>query len=357
MSKKLRFIDLFAGIGGIRLPFQKLGGECVFTSEFDKFAQKTYERNFGEIPSGDITQINSKDIPSHDLLLGGFPCQAFSGAGYKRGFNDTRGTLFFDIQRIIAHHQPAMFLLENVKQLKSNNGGKTFETIINILSGENFQKLPQSLELNPESKKSLNIRLNYNVGYKIISANDHGVCQKRERIYIIGFNKKYFKDVVFRDAENKQGDLFDKEKLQFIWPKKVPLKKTLKDILYRNKDVDTKYTLSDKLWAGHQIRKKRNMEKGNGFSYGLFNHNDKYTNTISARYYKDGSEILICQKDIKKNPRKLTPRECARIQGYPESFKLDAASDVQLYRQFGNSVSVPVIKKLAKAMINVYEQI
>ena len=153
MSKKLRFIDLFAGIGGIRIPFQKLGGECVFTSEHDKFAQRTYERNFSEIPAGDITQINSKDIPAHDLLLSGFPCQGFSGAGYRKGFNDTRGTLFFDIQRILAHHQPAMFLLENVKQLKSNNNGKTFETIINILTGENFQTLPKSLKLNPSQKK------------------------------------------------------------------------------------------------------------------------------------------------------------------------------------------------------------
>lgn len=296
------FIDLFAGIGGIRIGFEEVGGECVFTSEWDKPAQKTYAANFGEIPYGDITQIDPKEIPSFDILLAGFPCQPFSMAGLKKGFSDTRGTLFFDIARIVEHHKPTVIFLENVKNLASHDKGNTLKVITKTLED-----------------------LKYRVYHKVYNAKDFGLPQNRARIYIIAF----------------------KNEVDFKFPEPPKPKTRLGNILEKN--VDEKYTISDKLWSGHQRRKKEHKEKGNGFGYSMFNEDSEYTSTISARYYKDGSEILIEQKG--KNPRKITPREAARLQGFPETF-IFPNSDAQMYKQFGNSVAIPVIRFLAEHIIN-----
>lgn len=338
-----KFIDLFAGIGGIRLPFERdLNGECVFTSEWDKFAKKTYFRNFSEVPHGDIVPIPAKSIPAHDILLAGFPCQAFSQAGLKQGFMDTRGTMFFEIQRILCHHRPKAFLLENVKQLQGHDKGRTLKSILDILRGENEHNIPDDIPMSEEARESLSNSLNYWVDFKVLRAADYGVPQNRERIFIIGFNKDHFPEGTnFNDL--------------FKWPEPSGIKTRLGDILFPNEKVDEKYTISDKLWEGHQRRKREHKQKGNGFGYSLFNTESPYTNTISARYYKDGSEILIDQSDIGKNPRKLTPRECARLQGFPEDFIVDAVSDVQAYKQFGNSVAVPVIRAVATAMMEAIE--
>lgn len=300
-------IDLFAGIGGTRLGFQLHGNvKSIFSSEWDKFAQKTYSVNFGEEPYGDITKIKEDDIPEHDILVGGFPCQAFSQAGLKQGFDDTRGTMFFEIARIIKKKRPRMFLLENVKNLISHDKGKTFSVILNTLN-----------------------ELNYKVFYKVLKASDFGVPQNRERIYIVGFNSDYYK-----------------EDIDFSFPQPTNIKTKVGNIL--DPVVDEKYTISDKLWEGHKRRKREHKLKGNGFGYSLFNENSQYTNTISARYYKDGSEILIEQKN--KNPRKITPREASRLQGFPKEFIIPV-SDTQAYKQFGNSVAVPVIYNIASQMM------
>ena len=306
-QSKFKMIDLFAGIGGIRLGFESIGGECVFTSEWDEPAQKTYQTNFEELPYGDITKVQPEEIPSFDVLLAGFPCQPFSQAGKKLGLADTRGTLFFDIAKIVEHHRPTVVFLENVKRFRSHDEGRTFETIKGILEG-----------------------LGYEIYAEVLNAKNFGVPQNRERIYIIGFLGK----------------------TNFTFPKPSGKKTRLGDILEKN--VDPKYTLSDKLWAGHQRRKKEHLEKGYGFGYSLFNENSEYTSTISARYYKDGSEILVEQKG--KNPRKLTPREAARLQGFPDDYIIPV-SDNQAYKQFGNSVAVPVIKALAKEINKALEQL
>ena len=334
---KFTFIDLFAGIGGIRLPFQELGGKCLFTSEWDKFAQKTYTANFGEVPSGDITKIAAKDIPDHDILLAGFPCQAFSQAGLRKGFNDTRGTMFFEIQKILVEKRPKAFLLENVKQLKGHNKGNTLKTILNILEGKKVGIIPDDIPLSNETKEALASKLNYQVFYKVLRAADFGIPQNRERIFIIGYNRDYFDHIDFNSL--------------FEWPT-PPLNPTkLGDILQTANEIDDKYTISEKLWIGHQRRKIEHAQKGNGFGYSLFNSNSEYTNTLSARYYKDGSEILIDQSDLGKRPRKLTPRECARLQGFPDNYIINAVSDGQMYKQFGNSVAVPVVKAVAKQLL------
>lgn len=340
LDASFRFIDLFAGIGGTRIPFQELGGECVFTSEWDKFSQKTYAANFGEMPSGDITKITSSQIPAHDVLLAGFPCQAFSQAGLKQGFRDTRGTMFFEIQRILSYHRPKAFLLENVKQLRGHEKGKTLETILKILKGENHTDVPKDILISKEARASLETKLNYWVDFRVLAAKDFGVPQNRERIYIVGFDKDSFP--ANADFESI-----------FVWPEPTGEKTCLGDILEDNRKIDSRYTISDRLWDGHQRRKREHQEKGNGFGYSLFNRKSPYANTISARYYKDGSEILIDQSDVKKNPRKLTPRECARLQGFPKDFIVDAVSEVQAYKQFGNSVCVPVIRRIAAAMLDV----
>jgi DNA (cytosine-5)-methyltransferase 1 len=303
----IKIIDLFAGIGGIRMGVESALGKknvkCVFTSEIDKFAVQTYRANYWdeELVHGDITKIHENDIPDHDLLLAGFPCQPFSQAGLKRGFADTRGTLFFDIQRIISQKKPKAILLENVKQLKGHDKGRTLAIILDSLRDEG-----------------------YVVWNQILSARDFGVPQNRERIFIVGF----------RDS-----------RVNFEFPRPLNIETKVGDILESN--VDPKYTLSDKLWRGHLRRKAEHEEKGNGFGFSLFDKDSEYTNTISARYYKDGSEILI--KQGRKNPRKLTPREAARLQGYSDSFVIPV-SDGQAYKQFGNSVAVPVIKAIAKQM-------
>lgn len=339
-SGQFTFIDLFAGIGGIRLPFQKLGGECVFTSEWDKFAQKTYLANFGEMPKGDITKIQAAKIPKHDILLGGFPCQAFSQAGLKQGFSDTRGTLFFEIQRILVEKRPKAFLLENVKQLKGHDKGNTLKTILGILTGKHDFEVTDDIPISEEARHALSEKLNYWVDFKVLRAADFGAPQNRERVYIVGFDKDYFEGVDF-DSE-------------FKWPEPPKSKTRLGDILEDLSNIDSledKYTISEKLWAGHQRRKLEHKNKGNGFGYSLFNAESEYTSTLSARYYKDGSEILIDQTELNKRPRKLTPRECARLQGFPEEFIVDAVSQGQIYKQFGNSVCVNVIEKVANSLV------
>ncbi len=336
-----RFIDLFAGVGGIRLPFQELGGKCVFTSEWDKFAQKTYLANYGEIPNGDITGISAKDIPDHDLLLGGFPCQAFSQAGLKKGFSDTRGTMFFEIQRILAEKRPKAFLLENVKQLKGHDKGRTLKTIEAILRGEFRQRIPEDMPLSGEARKALSEKLNYWVDCRVLRAADFGAPQNRERIFIIGFNKDHFRE--------------EDISANFKWPVPPRHPTRVGDILDSPSAVagdNDHYTLSDKLWAGHVKRKEGHKQKGNGFGYSLVTPDSTHTNTLSARYYKDGSEILVDQSHLNKNPRKLTPRECARLQGFPENFIIDAVSRGQIYKQFGNSVCVKVIRAIAGEMVN-----
>lgn len=333
------FIDLFAGIGGIRIPFQEFDGYCAFTSEWDKFAQKTYRINFGHDPNGDITKVKPDEVPDHDILLAGFPCQAFSQAGLKKGFNDTRGTLFFEIQKLLVHRRPKAFLLENVKQLRGHDKGKTLKTIIDVLTGNSQinKKELSNLDISKEAKEALSTKLNYWVDYRVLKANDFGVPQKRERIYIVGLDKDQFPED------------FDFSKY-FEFPKPLDIKTKVGSILESNKLVDPKYTISDRLWTGHKTRKLMHQKKGNGFGYSLFERESEYTNTISARYYKDGSEILISQNELKKNPRKLTPRECARLQGFPENFIIPV-SDSQSYKQFGNSVSVPVVRAVATQMI------
>ena len=302
------FIDLFAGIGGMRLGFERAGGKCVFTSEWDKYPAMMYEKNFKERPSGDITKIKVEAIPSHDILVGGFPCQPFSLAGVSKknslgrshGFEcKTQGTLFFDVARIIAHHRPKMFLLENVKNLKSHDQGRTFKVIMETLQNE----------------------LGYTVSEKII---DGGllVPQHRERIYIVGTLSKS----------------------PFEFPEIKPKNKTLRDIL--DDSVDAKYTLTDGLWRSLKNHSEKHKAKGNGFGYGL-NEPDDRSRTLSARYYKDGAEILIAQKG--KNPRRLTPKECAKLMGFPHDFDIPL-SDSRAYKCFGNSVVVPIIERLAGAM-------
>lgn len=309
---KFSFIDLFAGIGGMRLAFEEAGGQCVFSSEWDSFAQKTYYDNFGVIPHGDIRKINEKDIPDHDVLVAGFPCQPFSIAGVSKknslgkdhGFLDkTQGTLFFDIVRILNEKRPKAFLLENVKNLRNHDKGRTWKVI-------------------SESLKELN----YQVFSEIIDGQDWAP-QHRERIIIVGFNNDYFLEPVdfsFRDLPN---------------PDKKPV---AGDIL--EKKVDEKYTLSDNLWNYLQEYALKHKLRGNGFGYGIMDTKGT-TRTLSARYHKDGSEILIPQRG--KNPRRLTPRECARLQGFPETFKI-TVSDTQAYKQFGNAVVVPMITEVAK---------
>lgn len=306
-----KMIDLFSGIGGTRLGFHQTGKvKSVFSSEIDKFSIKTYKANFGDIPCGDITKIKSTEIPHHDILVGGFPCQAFSQAGKKLGFEDTRGTLFFEIARILKDKRPKAFLLENVKNLKSHNSGETFKIIINTLE-----------------------ELNYSVFVCLFKARDFGLPQNRERIYIVGFDKN---------------QVINHKKFNFPKPLNKPT--LVGNIL--EKKVDDKYTISDKLWAGHERRKKENKKKGKGFGYTLFNEKSPYTNTLSARYYKDGSEILIEQR--RANPRKITPREAARLQGFPDDFIIPV-SDTQAYKEFGNSVAVPVIHAIAEEIIKILD--
>lgn len=308
--KKLRFIDLFAGIGGIRLGFEHAGCKCVYSNEWDTYAQKTYAANFGETPEGDITKVDAASIPDHDILTGGFPCQPFSIAGVSKknslgratGFADeTQGTLFFDVCRILKEKYPRAFLLENVKNLKSHDKGNTFRVILSSLQ-----------------------ELGYTVYYQILDGQAF-VPQHRERILLVGF----------RDT-----DIPFEFKITPVTPKPK-----IRDIL--EPEVDPKYTLTDKLWTYLQNYAAKHKAAGNGFGYGLVDL-DGITRTLSARYYKDGSEILIPQEG--KNPRRLTPRECARLMGFPDSYKIPV-SDTRAYKQFGNSVVVPLIGSVAELIV------
>lgn len=314
---KFTFIDLFAGIGGFRLAMQAQGGKCVFSSEWNSYAQQTYFANFGEMPFGDITkEVTKKYIPKKfDILCAGFPCQPFSIAGVSKkkslgretGFKDkTQGTLFFDVADIISQHRPKAFYLENVKNLTSHDKGNTFRVIRETLE-----------------------ELDYSIHYQVMDGQTY-VPQHRERIMIVGFDMKVFKG-----------------KEQFEFPEQHPATRTVKEILDPN--IDDKYTLSDKLWNYLQNYAEKHKAKGNGFGYGLVDLNG-ITRTLSARYYKDGSEILIPQTDG-KNPRRLSPRECARLMGYPDEYIINAVSDVQAYRQCGNSVVVPLITAVSKQIL------
>lgn len=305
------FIDLFAGIGGMRIAYESAGGHCVYSNEWNKYSQQTYFANFGEQPEGDITKVDAASIPDHDILVAGFPCQPFSIAGVSKknslgratGFEDkTQGTLFFDICRILKEKRPKAFMLENVKNLCSHDRGNTFRVITEALD-----------------------ELDYAIFYKVLDGQNY-VPQHRERILIVGFDRKrYGNDFDFS---------FD---LTPVEPKPV-----IKDIL--EKDVDDKYTLTDKLWSYLQNYAEKHKAAGNGFGYGIADPNG-VARTLSARYYKDGSEILIAQEG--KNPRRLTPRECARLQGFPDEFKI-VVSDTQAYKQFGNSVVVPLMSNVAQ---------
>ena len=305
--------DLFAGIGGIRLGFDQAFGdqvETVFVSEWNKYAVQTYAANFGDVPpiAGDITEVDAADIPDIDILLAGFPCQPFSIAGVSKkrslgrpdGFADkTQGTLFFDVARIIDAKRPQAFLLENVKNLRSHDKGNTWRVIYDTLTKD----------------------LGYHVHVSVLDAAEW-TCQHRERIYIVGF----------------------REDVPFNWADLEPMKTQHKVGDALEESVDAKYTLSDKLWDYLQGYAEKHKAAGNGFGYGLVTPDSPKTRTLSARYYKDGSEILVAQEG---NPRRLTPRECARLQGYPDSFEIPV-SDTQAYRQFGNSVCVPVIRSIAE---------
>lgn len=309
-KRKLRFIDLFCGIGGFRIAFERAGCECVFSSDWDKHSQITYEANFGEKPHGDIHTVAVADIPQFDILCGGFPCQPFSLAGVskknslgrKHGFEDVKqGNLFFSIADILEYHQPSAFVLENVKHLARHDQGRTFQIIHDTLTNA----------------------LGYQVYWRIIDAQKV-VPQHRQRIFLVGF---------------KPGRSFEFPEFPSEGPK-------LASIL--ESEVPAKYTLTDHLWTYLQNYAKKHQAAGNGFGFGLFTGND-VARTLSARYHKDGSEILISQGP-RKNPRRLTPRECAKLMGYPSDFKIPV-SDTQAYRQFGNSVVVPVVERIAQRVV------
>ena len=324
-DKKFTFIDLFAGIGGFRIAMQNFGGQCVFSSEWDESAKETYFYNYGEVPFGDITIPETKALipDKFDVLCAGFPCQPFSNAGLKKGIEDTRGTLFYHIAEILRDHQPKAVLLENVRGLISNDKGKTIQTILRTITGMGYKcNVPQELIDNgPVSK------LKEECSKMVLCAKDYGVPQNRPRIYIVLWKK----DVNINE---------------FVYPRTENNITKVSSILETN--VSDAFTISDKLWAGHQRRRQEHEEKGNGFGYCLFNGNSEYTSTISRRYYKDGSEILIEQ--IGKNPRRITPREAANLQGFPKEFKLPD-SNTKAYQQFGNSVAVPVVEKVSEQIV------
>jgi DNA (cytosine-5)-methyltransferase 1 len=313
-KRQLTFIDLFAGIGGTRLAFEKAGCRCVFSSEWDKFAQITYEANFGEKPEGDIRKIPSSQIPDHDILVAGFPCQPFSISGVSKknalgrphGFEDpTQGTLFFEIKRILRDKKPLAFLLENVKHLRRHDGGKTYQVI----------------------RRTLEVDLGYTIFDEVLDATAY-VPQHRERVFIAGFREPAF--FTFPDYE----------------PERKP---KFREILEDN--VPDKYTLTDHLWNYLQDYAKKHKAIGNGFGYGLADL-DGVARTLSARYYKDGSEILVRQKNT-RNPRRLTPKECANLMGFTQvkpDFHIPV-SDTQAYKQFGNAVVVPLLSNIAKEIV------
>jgi len=326
MKKTITYIDLFAGIGGFRTAIESLreevNSECVFTSEIDKWARNTYrtwylnelredeiERTF----RGDITKVSAAEISPHDLLMGGFPCQPFSHAGKRKGFSDTRGTLFFDIERIVRRHKPKYILLENVKGLRGHDKGRTLKVIVSKLE-----------------------KLNYVVNVKVLNARDFGVPQNRERLFIVAI----YADKLKREFKFPEGDGNGRDSVH------------LRSILERStKSLIEKYQISEKLWAGHKRRLARHRQNGNGFGYSLFDRDSKYVNTISARYYKDGSEVLIKVRDGNEPPRKITPTEGLRLQGFPAEYSFpDSVSNAQAYKQIGNAVAVPVVRQVLRQM-------
>ncbi len=330
-DRDFTFIDLFAGIGGLRKAMETAGGRCVFTSEWDRFAQSTYHANFPDNRpiAGDICDVNVDDIPEHDVLVAGFPCQPFSIAGVSKknalghahGFLDeTQGTLFFDVLRILLHHRPAAFLLENVKNLKSHDKGQTFEVI----------------------RQKLTEKLGYTLHTQIIDAVNF-VPQHRERIVMVGFREptRFTFDDLILPGRNGRG------MRDVLHPEDGSEAPEGHYTLGPMATVNDKYTLTDKLWNYLQAYAAKHKAAGNGFGFGLVN-GDSIARTLSARYYKDGSEILISQGKW-KNPRRLTPRECARLMGYDDSFRIPV-SDTQAYKQFGNSVAVPVFAEVSRIM-------
>lgn len=332
-----RFIDLFAGIGGLRRGFEAIGGKCVFTCEWDRYSQQTYRANFSDDDhdiSGDIRQVKESEIPAHDVLLAGFPCQPFSIAGVSKknalnrphGFAcETQGTLFFDVERVLRHHRPKAFLLENVKNLVNHDKGRTFRVIHDVLTKD----------------------LGYHVQWKVIDAKPW-VPQHRERIFIAGFREPNGFDF----GSIPVPDVLAGPRLETILHSENGREKPEKPFTSgRQATVTDKYTLTDHLWTYLKNYAEKHRQKGNGFGFGLFGPED-IARTLSARYYKDGSEILIRQKG--KAPRRLTPRECARLMGFDapgeSAFKIPV-SDTQAYKQFGNAVVVPVVTAVAQHML------
>lgn len=324
MSPNFTFIDLFAGVGGFRLAFENLGNKCVFSSEIDIYAQKTYFENFNDMPAGDITKIDERDIPDHDILCGGFPCQAFSIAGRRQGFEDTRGTLFFDVARIIKEKKPKAIFLENVKGLLNHKKGETIKTILEVLREDLGYFVPEP---------------------QIVNAKDFGVPQNRERVYIIGFRK----DILNSDS--------------FKYPNKLNKKVSVKDIL-ESEEVSVKYYLSDVYLETLRNHKERHSKKGNGFGYQILK-NDEIANAIVVGGMGKERNLIIDNKLTNFTPvtkikgsvntegvRKMTPREWARLQGFPDTFKIPV-SDAQAYKQFGNSVAVPAIQATAKQLLEI----
>jgi DNA (cytosine-5)-methyltransferase 1 len=320
---KFRFIDLFAGIGGFRIALQNLGGLCLFSSEWDEKAKKTYQANFGEIPFGDITEKETKDsIPANfDILCAGFPCQAFSIAGKRGGFDDTRGTLFFDVVEIIKIHQPKAFLLENVKGLINHNGGRTLRIIL----------------------QALRVNLNYFVPEpKLINAKDFGIAQNRERIFIVGFHK-------------------DLKVSQFTYPNPIKKKVFIKDILEKD-EVSVKYYLSTKYLETLRKHKERHEKKGNGFGFEIISHDSianallvggmgRERNLIYDYRLTNFIPVTKIKGEVNREGiRRMTPREWARLQGFPDSFIIPVA-DASAYKQFGNSVAIPVIQAVAEKIL------
>lgn len=330
MTQGFTFIDLFAGIGGLRQAMEGIGGHCVFTSEWDRFARQTYELNYRDNRriAGDIREIEAEQVPEHNVLCAGFPCQPFSLAGVSKknalgrahGFLDeTQGTLFFDVVRVLKHHRPEAFMLENVKNLRSHDKGKTFAVILGALA-----------------------ELGYSVKCEVINAQ-HFVPQHRQRIVLVGF----LEDTGFDFSEISLPDKGLQRLGSILHPEDGSEEPERHYTEGSDAIVSSKYTLSDHLWGYLQAYKAKHAKAGNGFGCSVFGPGD-VARTLSARYHKDGSEILIAQNDG-RNPRRLTPRECARLMGYPDSFDI-RVSDTQAYRQFGNSVAVPVFREVARIM-------
>lgn len=365
-KEKLAFIDLFAGIGGFHTAMHSVGGKCVFASEWDKYARISYEENYKSIEPDlfkrdingnylyfncDITEADPKDIPDFDVCCGGFPCQPFSAAGLKRGFEDTRGTLFFNIANIVRYkidkgYPPKVLFLENVRGLKNHDKGNTLKVILATLE-----------------------ELGYGVSYAVLNAKYFGVPQNRERLFIIAWYKELIDVDEFKfpyGIDPNGNTIFEKDAV-----KHGTLPTKLSDIFEPDEVVEP-FTISDRMWSGHQARKERNRANGKGFGYRKFFGDSVYCSTISARYWKDGSEILIDQTEKNKNPRTLTPVEAGRLQGYrilgngwlhPECSKNQNYNDSnpefrivvpkkEAYHQFGNSVAVPVIKRLAQEIVS-----